>query len=104
MAQLPGEGQNVWMIRGKRVSSRSRAPAPTLDDDAPDRVARFKGVLRCWDRCYALNGLPGQLDWEDVRVSGDTRIALIGLGLGKARERLTRSLEEELRRQHPAQR
>ena len=62
--------------------------------NVPDRVARFKGVLRSWDRCYGVNGLPGQLDWENVEEKGDTRIALIGLGLDEAR--LTSILEAEL--------
>lgn len=65
----------------------------------PGNVARFKGVLRCWDRSYAVNGLPGQLDWDNIKVTGPTRIALIGLNLSAHEAGIRAILDEELNRQ-----
>lgn len=62
-------------------------------------VARFKGVLRCWDKAHCLNGLPGQLDWDSTPVTGDTRIALIGLDLKGREATITQALDAELARQ-----
>ncbi|NUN16025.1 MAG: hypothetical protein HUU55_20555 [Myxococcales bacterium] len=65
----------------------------------PGNVARFKGVLRCWDRSYAVNGLPGQLDWDNIKVTGATRIALIGLNLLSNEAEIREILDSELKRQ-----
>ena len=63
------------------------------------QIARFKGVLRCWDRAYCINGMPGQLDWDNTPVTGDTRIAFIGLDLSKREQEVTTALDAELERQ-----
>jgi len=63
------------------------------------RIARFKGVLRAWDRAYCMNGLPGQLDWDNTPVEGDTRIAFIGLGLAEREAEIRKVLDDELERQ-----
>lgn len=63
------------------------------------QIARFKGVLRCWDRAYCINGMPGQLDWDNTPVTGDTRIAFIGLDLMKREEEVRVTLDAELERQ-----
>lgn len=63
------------------------------------RVARFKGYLRVHDRSYMVNGLPGQLDWDNTPVTGSTAIAFIGLDLDADRERITKWLDDELERQ-----
>lgn len=62
-------------------------------------VARFKGVLRCWDKAYCINGMPGQLDWDNTPVTGDTRIAFIGLDLKDREKTITAALDAELERQ-----
>ncbi|MBL8786314.1 MAG: GTP-binding protein [Deltaproteobacteria bacterium] len=62
-------------------------------------IARFKGVLRCWDKAHCINGLPGQLDWDNTPVTGDTRIAFIGLDLKRREEEVTQALDAELERQ-----
>jgi|GEM_PF-1352309 len=62
-------------------------------------VARFKGVLRCWDKAHCINGMPGQLDWDSTPVTGDTRIAFIGLDLSKREGPITAALDAELMRQ-----
>ncbi len=62
-------------------------------------VARFKGVLRCWDKAHCLNGLPGQLDWDSTPVTGDTRIAFIGLDLKGREATICETLDRELARQ-----
>lgn len=62
-------------------------------------VARFKGVLRCWDKAYCINGMPGQLDWDNTPVTGDTRIAFIGLDLAGRKTTITETLDAELQRQ-----
>lgn len=62
-------------------------------------VARFKGVLRCWDKAHCINGMPGQLDWDNTPVTGDTRIAFIGLDLKKREGPITEALDKELERQ-----
>jgi len=62
-------------------------------------VARFKGVLRCWDKAYCINGMPGQLDWDNTPVTGDTRIAFIGLDLADREKAITAALDAELERQ-----
>ena len=63
------------------------------------RIARFKGVLRAWDRSHCLNGLPGQLDWDNSHVEGDTRIAFIGLGLAQREPEIRKLLDDELESQ-----
>lgn len=63
------------------------------------KIARFKGVLRSWDRSYCINGLPGQLDWDNTPVEGDTRIAFIGLGLAQREAEVRKTLDDELERQ-----
>ena len=63
------------------------------------RIARFKGVLRLWNRSLCVNGLPGQLDWDKTSVSGSTTIAFIGLGLLDEQTTICDILDEELRRQ-----
>jgi len=63
------------------------------------QIARFKGVLRCWDGPRCVNGLPGQLDWDNTPVDGDTRIAFIGLGLGEREAGIRATLDAELARQ-----
>lgn len=65
----------------------------------PGRIARFKGVLRSWDRSYCVNGMPGQLDWDNTPVKGKTAIAFIGLGLGEHREAIHRILDDEIESQ-----
>jgi G3E family GTPase len=62
-------------------------------------VARFKGVLRCWDRSWGLNGLPGQLDWDPGTTTGDTAIAFIGLGLKERESGIRETLDAELKAQ-----
>ena len=62
-------------------------------------VARYKGVLRCWDKAYCINGMPGQLDWDNTPVTGDTRIAFIGLDLKQREATITAALDAELQRQ-----
>lgn len=62
-------------------------------------IARFKGVLRCWDGPRCINGLPGQLDWDSTPVEGDTRIAFIGLGLAEREQGIKDLLDQELQRQ-----
>lgn len=64
--------------------------------NVPGRIARFKGVLRCWDRSYCVNGMPGQLDWDNTPVKGKTCIAVIGLGLAKMRSEIVGILDQEL--------
>lgn len=59
-------------------------------------IARFKGVLRGWDRSYVINGLPGQLDWDPTPAEGRTRIAFIGLGLLARQAEITALLDAEL--------
>tara|TARA_B100000674_G_scaffold465608_1_gene448678 strand:+ start:591 stop:1523 length:933 start_codon:yes stop_codon:yes gene_type:complete len=63
------------------------------------RIARFKGVLRLWNRSICLNGLPGQLDWDNSNVSGSTTIAFIGLELLEQKEAICKILDDELKRQ-----
>jgi len=60
------------------------------------RIARFKGVVRSYDRSHGLNGIPGQLDWENQTVGGPTRIAFIGLGLTARRDTISALLDEAL--------
>lgn len=59
-------------------------------------IARFKGVLRSYDRSHCVNGLPGQLDWDSTPVSGPTSIAFIGLGLEARRQAIADVLDREL--------
>ena len=63
------------------------------------QIARFKGALFCWDKTYCVNGLPGQLDWDNTPVAGKTAIAFIGLGLTDQEETITKILDDELQRQ-----
>jgi len=63
------------------------------------QIARFKGILRCWDGARSINGLPGQLDWDSTPVSGDTRIAFIGIGLTAREAEICKVLDDELERQ-----
>lgn len=66
----------------------------------PDaRIARFKGKLKSYDKTYCVNGFPGQLDWDNTPVSGDTSIAFIGLNLLEHQDRILTRLDEELERQ-----
>jgi len=67
-------------------------------------IARYKGVLRCWDRAYCINGMPGQLDWDNTPVEGDTRVAFIGLGMEARQAEITDRLDKELERQRDAMR
>lgn len=60
----------------------------------PQQIARFKGVLQCFDRARALNGLPGQLDWDNHEVEGPTWIALIGKDLEAQRDTIFAALDE----------
>jgi len=60
------------------------------------RIARFKGVVRSYDHSHGLNGIPGQLDWENQTVGGPTRIAFIGLGLTARRPTISALLDEAL--------
>ena len=62
------------------------------------RIARFKGVLRGWDRSYCVNGLPGQLDWDATPVEGPTAIAFIGLGLAPRQQAIAELLDGEIAR------
>jgi G3E family GTPase len=59
-------------------------------------VARFKGVLRGWDRSYCINGFPGQLDWDTAPVEGKTAIAIIGLELASQKDAICALLDKEL--------
>ncbi|TNF26772.1 MAG: hypothetical protein EP329_20705 [Deltaproteobacteria bacterium] len=63
------------------------------------QIARFKGILRCWDGARSINGLPGQLDWDSTPVTGDTRIAFIGIGLAAREQEICALLDAELERQ-----
>ena len=63
------------------------------------QIARFKGILRCWDGPRSINGLPGQLDWDSTPVTGDTRIAFIGIGLAAREQGICEVLDAELERQ-----
>lgn len=65
----------------------------------PGKVARFKGVLRCWDKCYGINGMPGQLDYDNAPVSGKTWMAFIGIGIDALEDEIKTLLEDELQRQ-----
>lgn len=62
-------------------------------------IARFKGVLQCWDRSYTINGLPGQLDWDNTPATGRTRIAFIGLDLLSRKDAICELLDKELQDQ-----
>lgn len=62
-------------------------------------IARFKGVLKCWDKSYTVNGLPGQLDWDNTPAQGRTRIAFIGLNLLARQDEITTLLDAELEAQ-----
>ncbi|MGM0574705.1 MAG: CobW family GTP-binding protein [Myxococcota bacterium] len=63
------------------------------------RIARFKGVLKSYDRAHCVNGMPGQLDWDNTPVEGDTAIAFIGFDLEARRESITALLDAELKAQ-----
>lgn len=63
------------------------------------RIARFKGRLKSWDKTHCVNGFPGQLDWDNTPVEGDTSIVFIGLGLLERQEEIVRLLDDELARQ-----
>ena len=62
-------------------------------------LARFKGVLECYDRSYGLTGIPGQLDWDKQVMTGQTRIAMVGINLGNVESALRAKLDDELARQ-----
>lgn len=68
------------------------------------RIARFKGVLQSYDGSHCVNGLPGQLDWDNTPVSGETAIAFIGFDLERNRDRIVEHLEEELQSQQTEER
>jgi G3E family GTPase len=63
------------------------------------KIARFKGRLRAYDKTHCVNGFPGQLDWDNTPVEGDTSIALIGLELMANKAAIVGMLDEELERQ-----
>jgi G3E family GTPase len=63
-------------------------------------IARFKGILRCYDRGHCINGMPGQLDWDNGTYGGDTRIAFIGLNLLAREDEVRTVLDTELARQN----
>jgi len=65
----------------------------------PGRVARFKGVMKCWDKPYGVNGMPGQLDYDTAPVTGTTRMAFIGIGLDELEDEIKGLLKGELERQ-----
>ena len=63
------------------------------------KIARFKGALKCWDQTRCVNGLPGQLDWDNTTVAGRTAIAFIGVGLLDSKDTICGMLDTELERQ-----
>ncbi|MEL6180167.1 MAG: GTP-binding protein [Myxococcota bacterium] len=62
----------------------------------PGRIARFKGVLATTTHAYALNGVPGQLDWESQPAEGSTRVAIIGLDIKPLEEEIGTLLDASL--------
>ncbi len=65
----------------------------------PGRIARFKGQLKSWDKTHCINGMPGQLDWDNTPVTGNTVIAFIGLDLAAREPEIRAILDAELERQ-----
>lgn len=65
----------------------------------PGRIARFKGQLKSWDKTHCVNGMPGQLDWDNTPVKGRTIIAFIGLDLASREAEIRSLLDAELERQ-----
>ena len=63
------------------------------------RIVRFKGVLRSWQRSFCMNGMPGQLDWDNTPVEGSTRIAFLGIGLNALQNQIFTLLDDELQAQ-----
>jgi G3E family GTPase len=100
---LPGEFE-AFVYRSHRVCYDRVAFGHLLLNLPGGQIARFKGVLRCWDRAYCINGMPGQLDWDNTPVEGDTRVAFIGLGMDGRRAEITAKLDAELERQREAMR
>lgn len=98
---LPAEFES-FVYRSHRVCYDRVSFGHKLLNLPGGQIARFKGVLRVWDRPYCINGMPGQLDWDNTPVTGDTRIAFIGLGLEARREEITANLDAELERQRDA--
>ena len=68
-----------------------------LNLDVP--LARFKGVLECYDRSYGLTGFPGQLDWDKQVRTGQTRIAMVGIDLDDDQAAIRAQVDDELARQ-----
>lgn len=95
---LPGEFES-FVYRSERVCHDRLLFGHKLLNLPGGKIARFKGVLRSWDASYCVNGLPGQLDWDNTPVEGDTRIAFIGLGIDKRRDEIQNVLDGELERQ-----
>jgi G3E family GTPase len=100
---LPAEFES-FVFRSNRVCYDRVAFGHKLLNLPGGKVARFKGVLRCWDRSYCINGMPGQLDWDNTPVDGDTRVAFIGLGIDGRVAEISETLESELVRQREAMR
>jgi G3E family GTPase len=95
---LPPEFES-FVYRSERVCFDQVAFGHLMLNLPGGQIARFKGVLRCWDRAYCINGMPGQLDWDNTPVTGDTRIAFIGLDLMKREQEVREALDAELERQ-----
>lgn len=96
---LPAEFE-AFVYRSNRVCYDRLVFGHKLLNLPGGQIARFKGVLRCWDGARCINGLPGQLDWDSTPVSGDTRIAFIGIGLAAREQGIREVLDAELARQH----
>ena len=95
---LPAEFE-AFVYRSRRVCYDRLMFGHKLLNLPGGQIARFKGVLRCWDGARSINGLPGQLDWDSTPVTGDTRIAFIGIGLGTRQAEICALLDAELERQ-----
>lgn len=101
----PGRGDaqvapfESFVYRNKRVCYDRVLFGHKLLNLPGGHIARFKGVLKGWDRSYVINGLPGQLDWDNTPTEGRTRIAFIGLGLLARQAEITALLDAELEAQ-----
>lgn len=87
----------VW--RSKRVCFDRVMLGHKLLNLPGGHIARFKGVLKCWDKSHVVNGLPGQLDWDNTPAEGRTRIAFIGLDLLSRQADICALLDAELEAQ-----